>query len=75
MIEDVKFYYKKNNILNINDLYDINIDEKVYCLKEINPHLLDPFGTICDFDEETFFDKKTDIEIEYVMNINNFLLI
>ena len=64
-----------NTVLNINELYDIKINEKVYCLKDINPHLLDPFRIVCDFDEETFFDKKTDIEIEYVMNIKNFLLI
>ena len=56
-MKDVKFYYKKNNILNINELYDINIDEKVYYLKEINLHLIDPYASINDFEEEIFFDK------------------
>ena len=73
-IIDVKFYYKKNNILNINDLYDINIDEKVYCLKEINPHLLDPVGRVYEFGEETFSDKKTDIEIESYYKYKEFII-
>jgi len=80
-INNVKFYYKKNNVLNINELYDINIDEKVYCLKEINPHLIDPYATVNDFEEEIFFDKKTNIEIsscykykEFIINLRNLLL-
>ena len=54
-MKDVKFYYKKNNILNINELYDINIDEKVYYLKEINVHLIEPYATVNNFEEEIFF--------------------
>ena len=80
-VNDIKFYYKKNNILNINKLYDINIDEKVYCLKDIDPHILDPFGRICDFEEEKFFDKKTNIEFktryeykEFIFDLRNLLL-
>ena len=80
-INNVKFYYKKNNILNINELYDINIDEKVYYLKEINYHLIDPYASVCEFDEDLFFDKKTDIEIsscynykEFIINLRNLLL-
>ena len=74
-------FINKNNILNINELYDINIDEKVYCLKEINPHLIDPYATVNDFEEEIFFDKKTNIEIsscykykEFIINLRNLLL-
>ena len=80
-LDNVKFYYKKNNILNINELYDINIDEKVYYLKEISYHLIDPYARVCDFDEETFFDKKIDIEIksyyeykEFIIELKNLLL-
>jgi hypothetical protein len=80
-LDNVKFYYKKNNILNINELYDINIDEKIYYLKEISYHLIDPYARVFDFDEETFFDKKTDIEIsnyseykEFIIDLKNLLL-
>ena len=80
-IKDVKFYYKKNSVLNINELYDINIDEKVYYLKEISIHLIDPYASVNDFDEEIFFDKKTNIEIdnhykykEFIINLRNLLL-
>ena len=80
-LDNVKFYYKKNNILNINELYDINIDEKVYYLKEISYHLIDPYARVCDFDERIFFDKETDIEIksyyeykEFIIELKNLLL-
>ena len=80
-LDNVKFYFKKNNILNINELYDINIDEKVYYLKEINYHLIDPYASVCEFDEDLFFDKKTDIENykyseykEFIIELRNLLL-
>ena len=77
----LNFITKKNNILNINELYNINIDEKVYYLKEINYHLIDPYASVCEFDEDLFFDKKTDIENdkyseykEFIIELRNLLL-
>ena len=67
--------------MNINELYDINIDEKVYYLKEINYHLIDPYASVCEFNEDLFFDKKTDIENykyseykEFIIELRNLLL-
>ena len=73
-IIDVKFYFKKNNILNINEFYDINIDEKVYYLKEINVHLIDPYANVFEFDEKIFFDKETDIEIDNYSKYKEFII-
>ena len=73
-IIDVKFYFKKNNILNINEFYDINIDEKVYYLKEINLLLIDPYANVFEFDEKIFFDKETDIEIDNYSKYKEFII-
>ena len=73
-IIDVKFYFKKNNILNINEFYDINIDEKVYYLKEINLLLIDPYANVYDFNEKIFFDKETDIEIDNYSKYKEFII-
>ena len=73
-INNVKFYYKKNNVLNINELYDINIDEKVYYLKEINVHLIDPYANVYDFNKKIFFDKETDIEIDNYSKYKEFII-
>ena len=44
-------------------------------------HLIDPYATVNDFEEEIFFDKKTNIEIsscykykEFIINLRNLLL-
>ena len=71
-MKDVKFYYKK-----INELYDINIDEKVNYLKEINVHLIYPYASVNDFEEEIFFDKKTSTCYKYkefIIHLRNLLL-
>ena len=73
-IIDVKFYFKKNNILNINEFYDINIDEKVYYLKEINLLLINPYANVFEFDEKIFFDKETDIEIDNYSKYKEFII-
>ena len=73
-IIDVKFYFKKNNILNINEFYDINIDEKVYYLKEINLLLINPYANVFEFDEKIFFDKETDIEIDNYSKNKEFII-
>ena len=73
-IIDVKFYFKKNHILNINEFYDINIDEKVYYLKEINLLLIDPYANVFEFDEKIFFDKETDIEIDNYSKYKEFII-
>ena len=50
-------------------------------LKEISLHLIDPYATVWDFDKETFFDKKTDIEVkshyeykEFIIDLRNLSL-
>ena len=65
----------KNNILNINKLYDINIDEKVYCLKEINLHLIDPYANALNLMKKYYLIIKQTLKLIVILNIKNLLLI
>ena len=43
-----------------------------------NVHLIAPYATVNDFEEEIFFDKKADIEIrraiKFIIHLRNLLL-
>ena len=74
---------KNNSKNNENDGSKNNkiIRSKIKLLKKISVHLIDPYATVCDFDKETFFDNKTDIEIkshyeykEFIIDLRNLLL-
>ena len=75
---DISFHYKENNILNINELYDLGANDEIFMLKKIN------IFNYCDcesLDFELLFGKKIKINAnkknyeKYIIGVINELII